>query len=409
MRVFCGIDWAEDHHDIAVVDSEGRVLAQRRIGDNCQGWTELLGLLAEHGDGAEELIPVAIETPKGLLVASLRATGRPVFAINPLSVARYRDRHTVSRRKSDAGDALTLAHILRTDEHAHRAMPADTAQVRAVTVLARAQQNAVWDRVIAHNRLRALLQDYFPALLRAFAAKRGGIMRPEARALLAAVPTPRRAARLDAAAVESILRAAGRIRLVTDEATRLAEAFHADALHHPEAVEDAMGRHALALLRALDTACGNVDDLTEAATHAFESHPDARIIKSFPGIAGINGARLLGEIGDDRTRFCDARGLKAYAGSAPVTRASGRTRSVATRRIKNQRLAAAGYMWAFSTLTTSVGARAHYDRRRRHGDPHVAAQRNLFNRLLGCLYHCLQHDQLYNETTAFNTSQPAAA
>jgi hypothetical protein len=93
-------------------------------------------------------------------------------------------------------------------------------------------------------------------------------------------------------------------------------------------------------------------------------------------------------------------GLKAYAGSAPVTRASGRIRSVTTRRIKNQRLAAAGYVWAFSALTASPGARAHYDR----GDAHVAAQRNLFNRLLGCLHHCLATGTTYDEAIAFPTA-----
>ncbi|TDC45363.1 IS110 family transposase, partial [Actinomadura sp. KC345] len=111
----------------------------------------------------------------------------------------------------------------------------------------------------------------------------------------------------------------------------------------------------------------------------------------------------------DRTRFTDARALKAYAGSAPVTRASGKTTTITHRRVKNQRLAAAGYVWAFAALTASPGARAHYDRRRERGDRHTAAQRNLFNRMLGCLHHCLQHRQLYTEHTAFPTRLAAAA
>jgi transposase len=405
MTVFCGIDWADDHHDIALVDDTGTVLLQHRIGDDVQGWALLLDVLAAHGDHAEAPVPVAIETSQGLLVSCLRATGRPVFAINPLAVARYRDRHSVARRKSDAGDALVLANILRTDLHAHRPLPADSDHVRAVAVLARAQQDAVWDRVIAHNRLRSLLHEYYPALLVAFANKRGGLMRPEARALLAAAPTPSKAARLTRTQLVAILRRAGRVRLLPVEATRLQQVLRADYLHQPAAVEDAMGVHALALLALLDAACGNADRLAEAASGAFRAHPDAAIIASFPGQGGLTGARILGELGDDRTRFADARGLKAYAGSAPITRASGRVRSVTTRRIKNQRLAAAGYVWAFSALTASPGARAHYDRRRRHGDPHVAAQRNLFNRLLGCLHHCLTTGTHYDEAVAFPTSR----
>jgi transposase len=134
---------------------------------------------------------------------------------------------------------------------------------------------------------------------------------------------------------------------------------------------------------------------------SLNQHPDAGIITSFPGIGALTGTRVLAEIGDDRSRFQDARGLKAYAGSAPVTRASGKSRSVTHRKVKNNRLAAAGYTWAFAALTASPGARAHYDRRRDAGDRHTAAQRNLFNRLLGCLHHCLATRQHYNETTAF--------
>jgi len=401
MTVFCGIDWADDHHDIALVDHTGSVLLQRRINDDVEGWALLLDAFAEHGDTVESPIPVAIETSQGLLVSCLRATGRPVFAINPLAAARYRDRHSVARRKSDAGDALVLANILRTDMHAHRPLPTDTDQARAIAVLARAQQDAVWDRVIAHNRLRSLLHEYYPALLLAIASKRGGLMRPEARALLAAAPTPAKAARLTRPQLVAILRRAGRIRLLQAEATRLQQVLRADYLHQPVAVEDAMGVHALALLALLDAACSNADRLAEAASNAFRAHPDAAIITSFPGQGEVTGARILGELGDDRARFADARGLKAYAGSAPITRASGRVRSVTTRRIKNQRLAAAGYVWAFSALTASPGARAHYDRRRRHGDGHVAAQRNLFNRLLGCLHHCLAAGTHYDEAVAF--------
>ena len=160
LRVFCGIDWAEDHHDVALVDAEGRLVAKRRIGDDAAGFATLLHLLAVAGDSGEEPIPVAIETSRGLLVACLRATGRDVFAINPMAVSRYRDRHSVARKKSDAGDALVLAHILRTDQHAHRPLPADSDLAQAIAVLARAQQDAVWDRTCAHNKLRSLLREY---------------------------------------------------------------------------------------------------------------------------------------------------------------------------------------------------------------------------------------------------------
>jgi transposase len=188
--VFCGIDWAEDHHDIALAGRDGQLLARRRISDDVAGLAQLLGLLAEHGDSAEDPVPVAIETPRGLLTACLRATGRQVYAVNPLAVARYRNRHSVAGRKSDHGDAVVLAGILRTDRHAHRPLPRDSELAQAIAVLARAQQDAVWDRTRACNRLRSHLREYFPALLAAFAGAKGGIMRAEARAVLTAAPTP---------------------------------------------------------------------------------------------------------------------------------------------------------------------------------------------------------------------------
>ncbi len=154
-----------------------------------------------------------------------------------------------------------------------------------------------------------------------------------------------------------------------------------------------MGAAALALLAALDTACTNVDRLAESCAEAFVQHPDYEIITSFPGLGDLTGARVLAELGDDRNRFTDARAVKAYAGSAPVTRASGRSISITHRRIKNDRLAAAGVVWAFIATNNSPGARAHYDRRRQtYGDRHAAALRNLFNRFLGCLHQCLSTD-----------------
>jgi len=205
-----------------------------------------------------------------------------------------------------------------------------------------------------------------------------------------------------------LLKRAGRKRGIEAEAVRLQVVLRAACLHQPRLVEDAYGRQTLALLRLLDAACTNAQELETAASACFTQHPDAAIITSLPGLGPLTGARILAEIGDDRSRFADARSLKAYAGSAPVTRASGKSRHVMTRRVKNQRLAAVGYLWAFSALSASAGARAHYDRRRDTNERHTAAQRNLFNRLIGVLHHCLQTGQKYDEQKAFQTSPNTA-
>ncbi len=165
----------------------------------------------------------------------------------------------------------------------------------------------------------------------------------------------------------------------------------------------------LALLLQLEAACTAADDLAKAVEEAFPQHPDAEVMLSFPGLGIQLAARILAEIGDDHTRFADARGLKAYASSSPITRASGKKSNITRRWVKNDRLNHAGYLWAFASLRASDGANDHYRRRREHGDWHAAAQRNLFNRMIGQLHHCLQHNKLFDEQTAFPFQLTAAA
>ncbi|WP_234342213.1 IS110 family RNA-guided transposase [Streptomyces leeuwenhoekii] len=407
--MFCGIDWAERHHDVAIVDDTGTLLAKARITDDVAGYNKLLDLLAEHGDSSATPIPVAIETSHGLLVAALRTGSRKVFAINPLAAARYRDRHGVSRKKSDPGDALVLANILRTDMHAHRPLPADSELAQAITVLARAQQDAVWNRQQVANQVRSLLREYYPAALHAFQSKDGGLTRPDARVILTMAPTPAKAAKLTLAQ----LRAGAEAQRPH---SRLRHRNRAAAGHLPFRVRPPAsgGRGRLRSpasgpAQATDATCLAADDLAKAVEAAFREHADSEILLSFPGLGPLLGARVLAEIGDDRSRFTDARALKSYAGSAPITRASGRKHFVGRRFVKNNRLMNAGFLWAFAALQASPGANAHYRRRREHGDWHAAAQRHLLNRFLGQLHHCLPTRQHFDEQRAFASLLQAAA
>jgi transposase len=357
-EVSCGIDWAEGHHDIALVDSQGTLLASQRVDDSAAGLAELLDLLSTHGDRVEDPIPAAIETPRGLLAVALRTNGRAVYAINPMAVARYREQHTVSRKKSDAQDAAVLANTLRTDRHAHRPLPQDSELVQSIAVLACAQQDAVWDRQQHANRIRSLLREYYPSALKAF-PHTADLSSPAARLLLRTAPPPSQAAALTGSRLRRILLKSGRTRNIEATVARLLPILREAAMHQLPGVEAAFGSQLTALLGQFNAACDGLDALTLAVEGLFVTHPDAGILTSFPGVGPIAGARVLAEIGDDRTRFVAAGSLKAYAGSAPVTRASGKSHTVLARRVKNNRLAAAGYVWAFSALTRSLGARAH--------------------------------------------------
>jgi transposase len=410
LSLYCGIDWATDHHDVAVVDDDGRIVARGRVDNDAAGFAQLLTLLAEAGDTAVNPIPVAIETDRGLWVAALRATGRVIYPINPLAASRYRARYAVSGAKSDATDAVLLANIIRTDPDAHRPLPADTELAQAIRVLARAQQDAVWARQQVGNQIRDLLKDFYPAALVAFAElPEGGLARRDARTILAAAPTPAQAAKLTRARLRRLLVKAGRQRHLDRDVERLREVFTGTYLHQPPVVENAMGIQLSALLRQFNAAATAAQELAEAAIAHFEQHPDAEIITSFPGLGNLAGARVLAEIGDDRTRFAEGRGLKAFAGSAPITRSSGKKTVVLHRHIKNRRLAAVGPIWALASLRASPGARRHYDARRATGDWNHQAQRHLFNKFLGQLHQCLHTGQLYNEHRAFPPPLPLAA
>jgi hypothetical protein len=370
------------------------------------GLAQLVEMLAAAGDGAERPIPVAIETPRGLLVEALRASGRPVYPINPLAVARYRDRHTVSRTKSDHADAVVLANILRTDMHAHRSLPADTELARSIAVLARAHQNATWRRTNASNVLRSHLREYFPTFLEAVGGRTANLTSPDARAVLAIAPTPADTAKLSVTRIATALRQAGRQRGVDRVAVKLHSVLCRPQLRQASQVEQAMAAQTLALLATLDVECTSVERLGQATAEAFQRHPDHKVITSFPGLGDLTGARVLAELGDDRARFADARGQG-------LRRVRARDQSLRTKhvhhtsQVKNHRLSVAGFVWAFMAITNHPPARAHYDQRREKGDRHAAALRHRFNRLIGQLHHCLNTDQLYDQTKAFDAAPRA--
>jgi len=298
LKRFCGIDWAEDHHDVAVIDADAQLVIKRRITDDADGFAELLAMLESTGETAHDPIPVAIETPRGLLVAALRATGRPVYAINPMAVARYRERHSVARKKSDHFDAMTLANILRTDAHMHRQLPADSDLVRSIAVLARAAQDAAWRRTKATQELRSLLREYYPTFLDAFARTvHTNLAKPETRAILAIAPTPQLGTKLTKPRIIAALRRAGRQRMLDLTATRIQHALRHPQLRQPSIVEQAMGRQAVALLATLNTECANADNLIAASIEAFRQH--AASVNFFKHL----GALLGGEQSTHRRYF----------------------------------------------------------------------------------------------------------
>ena len=403
--VFIGIDWSEKHHDVCVVDEQGAVLAKARVTEGIEGIAHLHGIVAEHAEEPGGVV-VGIETDRGLLVGALVAAGYAVFAINPLSVDRYRDRHATSGAKSDPGDAKLLADIVRTDRHNHRPVAGDTELAEAIRLLARAHQSFTWERQRHVNRLRNALREFYPHALEAFGAE---LADRDAVAVLSIAPTPELGRRLSRSKIASALRRAGRQRNVEARAEAIQTALRSEQLQAPVAVARAYGSIVSSLVSLIAGLNEEIAGLERELKEAFESHPDAKILRSLPGLGTVLGARVLAEFGDDRTRYGDARARKNYAGTSPITKASGTWRVVLARFARNARLFDACFLWAFSALTKSEGARAYYDLQRGRGKTHNQALRAVANRLVGILHGCIRHRHPYEESIAWPTLTEKAA
>src|SRR5690348_9999519 len=304
MRLFVGDDWAEDHHDVEVMDAAGRVLAKARLPEGVAGMTRLHELTGQYlGENtAEAEVLVGIETDRGPWVAALVAAGYVVYAVNPLQASRYRERHGVSGAKSDRGDSHMLADMVRTDSHQLRAVAGDSADAEGIKVLARTHKTLIWERTRAVQRLRHQLREYFPAALEAFE----DLDAPEALELLGKAPDPARAAKMTRAQVSAALKRARR-RDIPDKATAILAALRSGQLGQPPALTAAYAATVRSLLAVITTLNEQVKVLQGQVEEHFGRHPDAEIYRSQPGMGPVLGARVLGAFGDDPGRYRDGK------------------------------------------------------------------------------------------------------
>jgi transposase len=403
--VFLGVDWAEEHHDVCLLDEQGRVLGRARVADSLEGVNRIHALVAHHSEEPGAVV-VGIETDRGLLVQALVAAGYQIYAINPLAVDRYRDRHSVSGAKSDAADAKVLADLVRTDRNNHRPVAGDSEQVEAVKLLARAHQALVHTRQRQVNQLRSTLREFYPAALEAFKDDLGG---RDAVAILEYAPTPTRGRSVSQAKLMSALRKAGRERNLEARAVELQSILRQPHLEQPAALVAAYGiivKSSVQMIRELNA---QMAELEQELTKSFELHPDAELYLSLPGLGFVLGARVIGEFGDDPNRYLDAKGRRAYSGMAPITKASGTRRTVLARYARNRQLANACYLWAFASLTGSAGAHKYYRALRARGKSHHQALRVLGNRWVSILHGCLRHRTPYSEQVAWPGVHAVAA
>ncbi|MFF0450250.1 IS110 family transposase [Streptomyces sp. NPDC004609] len=396
-----GDDWAEEHHDVELQDETGRKLATAKLSEGVEGIARLHELVARHGGG--DLDPagvvVGIETDRGSWVQALIASGYQIYAINPRQVARFKERYGTSGAKSDRGDAHALADMVRIDRAQLRPVAGDSDQAQAVKVVARAHQTLIWERTRTYQRLRTALREYFPAALHAYADLT--LTSTEAMELLIKAPTPQAAAKLTRTQITAVL-ARHRRRNRDAKAAAIQAALRQRQLGLSEPVTAAYAAAATAHARLITALNEQIAALEEQVKAHFLAHPDAEIYLSMPGIAEITGARVLAEFGDDPTRYASAKARKNYAGTSPVTRASGKSHTVQSRYIRNNRLADALQNQAFAALRASPGARHYYDKQRAREAGYNPALRQVGNRLVGILHGCLKTRTHYDEATAWS-------
>jgi transposase len=392
-----GIDWAEDDHQVCILDFDGNTLEEFAIRDGAAGTGQFHERIAHHVDEPDQVV-IGIETDRGLLVGALVAAGYQVCAVNPMSVDRYRDRHATSGGKSDRGDAKVLADLVRTDRHNHRTVAADSELLAAIKVTARTHQNLIWTRTRHSNQLRSALREYYPAALEAF----DELTHRDALAILAIAPTPDQGRKLSTAKIRATLKRAGRQRNLDTRADQIRDALRSEQLQAPPQLAAAFGDTVAALVPLLQTLQEQIGRVETALTERFEQHPDAELILSLPGLGVVLGARVLAEFGDAPNRYTDAKARRNYAGTSPITKASGRRHTVVARFARNRRLADACDRWAGCALSNDPGARAYHathnpdpDTTRKH------ARRKLSNKLVGLLHGVLEHRTPYDPDIAW--------
>jgi transposase len=242
------------------------------------------------------------------------------------------------------------------------------------------------------------LREFFPAALEAFAE----LDAPDVLELLAAAPDPDTASRLSKSRVLTAFKRAGRRGNLEARADQLRRRLRAEELRQPPMVQDAYAAIVASEVALIEALNGQIEKLGEVVGHHFGRHPDAEIYASQPGLGVVLAARVLGEFGDDPHRYADAKARKSYAGTAPITKASGTKRVVLARYARNRRLGDALQQWAFCSLRGSPGARAYYQQLRARKIGHQAALRQLANRLVGILHGCLKTHTTYDEETAWS-------
>jgi len=405
--IFIGIDWSEQHHEVEVQAGSGKVLKRLRVDADMAGLSRLREVITDAAEEPSQVV-IGIESDHGLLVEALVGSGYRVYPINPVTSARAREGESPSRSKSDQGDAHVLANLVRTKRQDLRPMAGDSQEAQAIRVRARSHLRAIRLQQRVRNQLRSALAKFFPGALPLLGDEPTELR--DALAVLSLAANPEQGRRLSQSKVRASLARYGRQRNLDLKAAQIQAQLRTPQLElSSPKVTSAYSDEVGYLVRTLIQVRSEVGQLEEQMAVDFREHPDAEILLSQPGLGIVLGARVLGESGDDPTRYVNAKARKNYFGNAPVTKRSGKLKMVNRRIARNRILADASFRWATSALAASPGARRYYDQLVARGKTGNEALRALANRLVGNLHGCLRRHCRYDEPIAWPEALAEAA
>lgn len=378
---YLGIDWATEKHDLCLMADDGRVLSHFDITHDMAGFSKLYELLKTLPD-----IRINIERSDGLLVDWLVQQGVDLYITPPHVLAHRRP----TRVKDDKGDAFLLAHLLRLCDPDCRPYSRQSQIVTHLKQLARAYDRALIEQRRLSNQLIYNLRQYYPVALTLFSFIRS----PITLAFLAQFPTPQDAEKITCADLEAFLHSQ-RYR----HKNRIDGIYQRLQVPMPRAsVQTGYVQHVKMLVPILQTLHHQKAALIREIKKVFSTHPEAAWWLSFPGTKGpLTPARLLAWIGDDRSRFPTAASLQAVAGTVPITRRSGKSKSVEFRHNCSHPLRNVADDLARQSLRHSGWARAYLQQQLEKGHSAPRAYRALANRWMKIIWTLWQRGESYDE------------
>jgi transposase len=391
---FAGIDWADRHHDVVVIDDAGRKVASLRVEHTAEGLKKLITFLGEIAP--LDQVACILETNHGLLISALLEAGLPLYPVNPKTVDRKR---SASGAKTDLIDAYLLAKHGRSELADLRRLDPDSPKIAELKALTRDQDSLVQSQTRLVNQLTACLKAYYPVALQWFSK----LQQRSTLLFLQRYPSPQEVSGASVEQLTHVLKQAGH-PTAGKVATKISQTLHQPHLTADEVTTRTKARLMQALVAQLLPLLERIAAYDKEIAELFLTHEDNELFSSLPGAGKRLAPRMLAEWGDDRHRYADASSIQALAGTAPVPYESGNYATAHQRYACIKPLRNAFYQFAWQSTQQEGWASDYYKRKRQEGKSHSMAVRALANIWIRIIFAMWRKREAY-QRTAFEAAK----